>query len=75
MLIPSVISIALLQYLDRYNVRYNKISQVELKKNKIRDGVSTAVSLLICLSVLSIFAVIFVIPFVEGVAVSDRVHV
>ncbi len=65
MLIPSVISIALLQYLDRYNVRYNKISQVELKKNRIRDGGSTAVSLLICLSVVSIFAVILVIPFVE----------
>ena len=33
MLLPSIISIALLCYLQRYNVRYNKISQVELKVN------------------------------------------
>ena len=39
MLLPSIISIALLCYLQRYNVRYNKISQVELKVNKVRDFV------------------------------------
>lgn len=65
MLIPSVLSIALLKYLERYNVRYTKISQIELKKNKIRDGVCAAGSSLILLTILGIFAVIFVVPLVQ----------
>ena len=75
MLIPSVISIALLQYLDRYNVRYNKISQVELKKNKIRDGVSTAVSLLNLSQRPLDLRGYLRHSFCGRVAVSDRVHV
>ena len=65
MLIPSVVSIAVLRYLDKYNVRYNRISPVDLKKNPVRDGAFGIAALLISLSVVSIFAVIFVIPFVE----------
>ena len=65
MLIPSVLSIALLKYLERYNVRYTRISQIELKKNRMRDGVCAAGSSLIILSVLAVFAVIFVVPLVQ----------
>ncbi len=65
MLIPSVVSIALLRYLEKYNVRYNKISQEELKKNTFRDVFFGGISVIFCICVLSIFAVIFVIPFVE----------
>ena len=65
MLIPSVLSIALLKYLERYNVRYTRISQIELKKNRVRDGVCAAGSSLIILSVLAVFAVIFVVPLVQ----------
>ena len=64
MLIPSVISIVILNFLERYNIRYNKISSMELKKNRVRDIAFSFVSLLICVSVLSVFAVIFLIPFV-----------
>ena len=38
MLIPSIVSIGLLCFLERYNVRYNKISPVENRKNPVRDG-------------------------------------
>ncbi len=65
MMIPSVISIALLKYLERYNVRYNRISEIELKKNHLRDGICAVGSALIILSVLAIFAVIFVVPLVQ----------
>lgn len=65
MLIPSVLSIALLKYLERYNMRYTRISQIELKKNRMRDGVCAAGSSLIILSVLAVFAVIFVVPLVQ----------
>ena len=37
MLIPSIVSIALLHYLEKYNIRYNKISTIELKKNYARE--------------------------------------
>lgn len=65
MLLPSIISIVVLKWLERYNIRYNKISTVELKKNYLRDGVFTIISGAIMLGILSIFAVIFVVPFVE----------
>lgn len=65
MLIPSVLSIALLKYLERYNVRYSKISHIEFKKDNLRDGICAAGSSLIILSILAIFSVIFVVPFVR----------
>lgn len=65
MLIPSIVSIALLKYLERYNVRYTKISQTEMKKNWIRDGICGGISALIILCILAIFAVIFVVPLVQ----------
>src|SRR5699024_4488704 len=65
MLIPSVVSIALLKYLERYNVRYTKISQIELKKNPLRDGICGVGSAVLILCILSVFAVIFVVPLVQ----------
>ena len=65
MLLPSIISIALLCYLQRYNVRYNKISQVELKVNKVRDFVWGGLSTVILVMILSMFVVIFMIPFID----------
>lgn len=65
MLLPSVISIMLLTYLERYNIRYNKISVIDLEKNRARDILFGTVSSVIIILMLSIFAVIFVVPFVE----------
>lgn len=65
MLIPSIISIAILQYLERYNIRYNKISMIDLPKSRVRDGICGVFSCGFCLAVLSIFAVIFIVPFVN----------
>ena len=65
MLIPSVVSIALLKYLERYNVRYTKISQIELKNNPLRDGICGVGSAVLILCILSVFAVIFVVPLVQ----------
>ena len=65
MLLPSIVSIALLRYLEKYNVRYQKISVMELPKNRGRDWLCGIGSGLIILCVLSIFAVIFIVPFVQ----------
>lgn len=64
-LLPSIVSIALLRYLEKYNVRYQKISVMELPKNRGRDWLCGIGSGLIILGVLSIFAVIFIVSFVQ----------
>lgn len=65
MLVPSAVSIFVLHKLEKYNVRYNRIAPVELKRNRVRDGFCGVASGMILVSVLSIFAVIFVVPFVR----------
>ena len=65
MLIPSIVSILLITYLKKYNIRYDRISQVELEKNKARDTALGTISMTIICIVLSVFGVIFVIPFVD----------
>ena len=65
MIIPSVVSITVLHILEKYNVRYNKISPIELKKGRKRDAAFGVLSALILISVFSIFAVMFLVPFVD----------
>ncbi len=64
MLLPSILSILLLNYLQRFNVRYNKISKIDLQKNHLHDIIWTTISIFIILCVLSVFLVVFVAPFV-----------
>lgn len=65
MLLPSIVSILVQGYLDKKNFRYSKISVVELKKNKTRDIVLGAVTLIPLFALLSIFIVVFMIPFLN----------
>lgn len=65
MLLPSVISIAVLSYLERYNIRYNKVSEIEIKKSAARDVIFIVISGFILLCVLNVFAVIAIVPFVR----------
>lgn len=65
MLIPSIVSILLISYLHKYNIRYDRISRVELENNKVRDLIFGITSVAIICIVLSVFGVIFIIPFVE----------
>ena len=58
-------SITVLHILEKYNVRYNKISPIELKKGRKRDAAFAVLSALILLGVFSVFAVMFVVPFVD----------
>ena len=65
MIIPSVVSITVLHILEKYNVRYNKISPIELKKGVKRDVVFSVLSGAVLVCALSMFAVMFVTPFIE----------
>lgn len=66
MLLPSVVSIVIIAYLERFNVSYNKISKIEIERNRIRDRVCAFVTGLIIVAILAIFAVIFIVPVVRG---------
>ncbi len=66
MLLPSVLSILLLRWLEKYNIRYDRISQADLATNPGRDtawGVSGGV---LSVAILSMFVVLFVVPLVQN---------
>ena len=66
MLLPSVLSILLLHWLERFNIRYDRISRAELESNTLRDtawGVSGGALAII---VAAFFAVLFVVPLVRN---------
>ncbi len=65
MLLPSVISIAVLSYLEKYNIRYNKVSEIEMKKSHGRDIIFTILSGFILLCVLAVFVVVVIVPFIK----------
>ena len=65
MLLPSVASVVLLRWVDRFNFRYNKISKSEVSVNRVRDGLYLSYYLIITLALLSVFVVMFVVPFVK----------
>ena len=66
MLIPSVGSICLLRVLDRFNIRYNRIEEAQLNKNMLRDGCWGIADVMISIGIISIFAVVFLVPCVEA---------
>lgn len=65
MLLPSIISIGVLSYLEKYNIRYNKVSDIEMKKSPARDIIFAIVSACILLCVAAIFAVVIIVPFIK----------
>lgn len=65
MLLPSILSIALLQFLERFNIRYNRISAADLRRNPARDTGWGVIGAVLSVATLAIFAVIFVVPMVE----------
>ncbi len=65
MLVPSVGSIAILRFLERFNIRYNRISDIEMGKNRARDAVWGAAGIVLSVLILSTFAVVFLVPAVE----------
>ncbi|WP_349019115.1 extracellular solute-binding protein [Niallia taxi] len=66
MLLPSVIGIFLLSYLDKFNFHNDNVSDMELLENKKRDSIFGSLSAVIIAVMLSVFAVIFIAPFVNS---------
>lgn len=66
MLIPSVISVALLRYMEKFNFRYNKLSRYEIQRSFVRDSIFTVFFAAVTLAFISVFAIMFIVPFVKS---------
>ena len=65
MLLHSILSIIIMQYLQRYQIRYQQVSETILKRNRLRDSLLGILSSGVCFSLISVFAVIFILPFIR----------
>ena len=65
MLLPSIVSILLLRFLERYNIRYDRISDADLRRNPGRDTAWGLSGTVLAILILCMFVVIFVVPLVE----------
>ncbi|WP_088012253.1 ABC transporter permease subunit [Gottfriedia acidiceleris] len=63
MLVPAVFGVLLLNYLEKFNFHYDKFTNVEMISNKVRDIWFGIISTIILVGILSVFAVMFIIPF------------
>ena len=66
MLVPSVISVMLLRYMEKFNFRYNKISRYEVQRSFMRDGAFGLFFAAVALLFVSVFAIMFIVPFVKS---------
>lgn len=66
MFLPSIASVLILNYLEKFNVRYTQISVVDLERNILKDTVFAILSAIILIIELSIFVVVFLIPFISN---------
>lgn len=66
MLIPAFFSVILLNYLDRFNFHYDRITEVELESSKLRDIGFGTFAVFILGSMFAIFMVMFITPFVTN---------
>ena len=66
MLIPAVFSVLILNYLERFNFHYDKISEIEIERHRGRDFIFGAIGIGTVVTVIAIFAVMFITPFVQN---------
>lgn len=66
MLVPSILSIAILWYVARFNVRYDSVEMIDLPTSKIKDHILAVLSSVILASLLLVFAVILIIPWIKS---------
>lgn len=66
MLIPAAFGVVLLTYLEKFNFHYDKVTEIEMIRNKGRDSVLGLISSVILIGLLAVFAVMFVAPLVNG---------
>ncbi|RKD27170.1 iron(III) transport system permease protein [Caminicella sporogenes DSM 14501] len=66
MLFPAGFGIIFLNYLERFNFYYDKIVRTDLPQNRWRNLLLSIFSISIVVCIMSIFVVIFIVPFVKN---------
>lgn len=66
MLLPAVFGVFLLNYLEKFNFHYDKFTDTELVQHKLRDTFLGIISSIILLGMFSVFAVMFIAPFLTS---------
>ncbi|MCT4592717.1 MAG: ABC transporter permease subunit [Anaeromicrobium sp.] len=66
MLIPAVFGVLLLNYLEKFNYHFDKVTDIQLPKNRIEDICFGTISLGMVVGILLIFMIMFIVPFVES---------
>lgn len=74
MLVPSLLSVIVLAVVDRYSIAYDKVTPIEIPKSRVRDVACGLASVAIVGSVLSIFVVMFIVPFVDMWPFKNDLH-
>ncbi|MDF2592695.1 MAG: ABC-type transporter, integral rane subunit [Clostridia bacterium] len=66
MLMPAIFGVLFLNYLERFNFHYDKFTNIEIVKNRMRDIYLAIISMTTILSIMLIFLVMFITPFVKN---------
>lgn len=66
MLMPAAFGVMLLNFLDKYNFHYDKVSIVEIAKSKVRDFLLGSASIIVFLVLAAVFLVMFLTPFMRN---------
>lgn len=66
MLMPAVLGVLLLNYLEKLNFHYDKVDQTEMIQHKFRDVSLGSISSIILIGMFSVFVVMFIAPFLTA---------
>lgn len=66
MLAPAIISISVLHYLARYNVRHQKAAAIALPRSRSQDWLFGSIAVCIVVAVVGVFLVMFIAPLTEN---------
>ncbi|SMC99588.1 ABC transporter permease subunit [Sporomusa malonica] len=66
MLLPAILGVLFLNYLERFNFHYDGFSVTELPDNKLRDLAFAFVSVVTVTGIISVFLVMFIAPLVKN---------
>jgi len=66
MLVPAIFGVLFLNYLEKFNFHYDKFTNTELVKNRLRDISFAITSSVTILGIMLIFLVMFITPFVNN---------
>jgi iron(III) transport system permease protein len=65
MLMPAMVGIVFLNYLEKFNFHYDTFTITELPKNKLRDFCFAFLAIITVMGMASIFLVMFITPFTK----------